>query len=62
MAALIIEQLECLLDCILPSTIRTLNVFPANCTPLHRDYSTGMLSVPLQHRMQPGAAAASEHR
>ena len=59
MAALRTEQLECLLDCVLPNTIRTLGVFPANCIPLHRDPSTGILSIQFEHRMQPGVPAAS---
>ena len=45
MAALRTEQLECLLDCVLPNTVRTLGVFPANCIPLHRDPSSGILST-----------------
>jgi hypothetical protein len=34
MAALATEQLECLLDCILPYSTRVLGVFPADCVPM----------------------------
>jgi hypothetical protein len=45
MAALKTEQLECLLDCVIPNTTRPLGVFPANCIPLRRDASNGVLSL-----------------
>ena len=45
MAALKTEQLECLLDCVIPNTTRPLGVFPANCIPLRRDASAGVLSL-----------------
>ena len=45
MAALKTEQLECLLDCVIPNTTRPLGVFPANCIPLRRDASDGVLSL-----------------
>jgi hypothetical protein len=45
MAALKTEQLECLLDCVIPNTTRSLGVFPANCIPLRRDASSGELNI-----------------
>ena len=45
MAALKTEQLECLLDCVIPNTTRPLGVFPADCIPLRRDASDGILSL-----------------
>jgi hypothetical protein len=44
MAALKAEQLECLLDFVIPNTARPLGVFPANCIPLRRGASAGVLS------------------
>jgi hypothetical protein len=45
MAALKTEQLECLLDCVIPNAARPLGVFPANCIPLRRDASAGVLGL-----------------
>jgi hypothetical protein len=40
MASLVTEQLECLLDCVIPNSVRVLGVFPANCVPMRRVVQT----------------------